>query len=326
MTKRLIVALNFLMLALLFASIIVPGPVMATEVKFTPQVSVPGQPEVIDFTNVQNTKPIADYVKNFFKYLSGVAGILATVFMMIGGVIWLTAGGSADKISTAKSYITSSITGLLLAFGAYILLATINTDLVNLRVSNIQQIAAPGCCEVPKAGGLCAYTTADQCKSGWKSGSDFVCSGDGKKCESGHENARQLLYDNAGSFQCINEGGSPIVLTAGNDLSAAGQSCSQTCKGSYSGNSYTSGVTNFYCCKCFAANPAAVQNATCSTGDITETEGKMCEISPGNGGYCRLGFCTPCKKTGEACDNSLFTNYQCCSSDCLMGLGPNKCK
>jgi hypothetical protein len=326
MSTKSLVALNgLLLLASLFVFIVTPNPAVASEVKFTPQVPLPGQQAVIDFTDVKDTRPIAEYIKLFFKYLTGVAGILATVFMMVGGVIWLTAAGSPDKISTAKSYVTSSITGLLLAFGAYILLATINTDLVNLRTTSIQQIAPPGCCEVPKAGGSCAYTTADQCKSGWRSDSDFVCSGDGKKCESGHENARKLLYDNPTSLKCVNEGGSPIVLTAGNDTSSAGRSCSQTCKGSYSGNSYTVGVTNFYCCKCFAADPTAVKNTTCSSGAITETEGKICEVSPGNGGYCRLGFCTPCKKSGEACDNSVLTNYQCCSGDCRIGF-TNKCK
>ncbi len=141
MSKKIIIMVNGLMfLAGLFFFIGVGGTALATEVKFTPQVQVPGQPAQIDFTNVTNTRPIAEYIKTFFKYLSGVAGILATVFMMIGGLLWLTAAGSPDKIATAKSFVTSSITGLLLAFGAYILLATINTDLVNLKTREITQI------------------------------------------------------------------------------------------------------------------------------------------------------------------------------------------
>jgi len=338
MSKKIFIMVNGLMfLAILFLFVGTADNASATEVKFTPQVPIqvknPGttydftKKEPIDFTNVTDTRPIADYIKTFFKYLSGVAGILATVFMMIGGLLWLTAGGSPDKISSAKAYVTSSITGLLLAFGAYILLATINTDLVNLRVSKINQIAPMGCCPSPKDGGKCAYTSQANCSSGWKNDSDLVCSGDGTRCESGRENARKLLYDNQETFRCVNEGGSPIVLTLGNDTNSAQQSCRQTCKGAFSGFQYVSGVTNYYCCKCTSADPNATRSSICSDGDVLKTEGKSCEVTPGNPGYCRLGFCTPCKKTGEACDSSVLNNYQCCSADCQFKvLGSNTCK
>ncbi|NTW22289.1 hypothetical protein HGA34_01940 [Candidatus Falkowbacteria bacterium] len=241
MSKKIFIIVNgliFLSTLLFFVSL--ADSASATEVKFTPQVQIPGQPNQIDFTNVTDTRPIAEYIKTFFKYLSGVAGILATVFMMIGGVVWLTAGGSPDKISSAKTYITSSITGLLLAFGAYILLATINTDLVNLRTTGIAQIkekkadpntgtGGEGCCPQQEGWSSCqAGVPKSRCPDTWMSGG--MCNTTTKKCENPY-----AITTQSGCCLLGKDGSEWKECKSANDISSCSQaSLNPTYAGTYS--------------------------------------------------------------------------------------------
>ncbi|PLX21329.1 hypothetical protein C0584_02755, partial [Candidatus Parcubacteria bacterium] len=63
-----------------------------------------------------------------------IVGIVATVMLMVGGFIWLTAGGSGEKVGKARDIIFSSLTGLVLALTSYTILSVINPDLVNFNI------------------------------------------------------------------------------------------------------------------------------------------------------------------------------------------------
>ncbi len=76
---------------------------------------------------------IGDYISYIYKYGLSVAGILAALMLMGGGVIWLTSGGDAGKVGKAKKIIVSSITGLLILFSTYLILYQINPELVKLK-------------------------------------------------------------------------------------------------------------------------------------------------------------------------------------------------
>lgn len=132
-----------------------------TNYQFKPQVKIPG----LDYETVQpdgSTKAIGNYVIAIYRYAIGIVGILAAVVMMLGGVLWLIAGGNAERVSNAKSWIVAAITGLVLALSSYMILALVNPDLVNFKVSQIgdvKNIEKPVCCwEVKRTdgGGLCA--------------------------------------------------------------------------------------------------------------------------------------------------------------------------
>jgi hypothetical protein len=90
----------------------------------------------------QSTRPIADYVKAIYNYAIGAVGILAAVVLMIGGVMWITAGGDSGKISEARNMIFASLTGLVLALTSYLILSQISPALVNLKITAIKPITA----------------------------------------------------------------------------------------------------------------------------------------------------------------------------------------
>jgi hypothetical protein len=61
----------------------------------------------------------------------GLSAMLAVVMTVLGGYFVMTARGNAQQAEKGKSFIFSSIVGMFLLMGAYLLLNTINPDLVN---------------------------------------------------------------------------------------------------------------------------------------------------------------------------------------------------
>ncbi|MFA6410555.1 MAG: pilin [Candidatus Buchananbacteria bacterium] len=87
---------------------------------------------------------ISQYISALYAYGVGAAAILAMVMIMVGGFIWLLSAGSPDKVGKAKEFITSALTGLLLALFSFLILNTVNpklTSLDTLQVNDIRYIA-----------------------------------------------------------------------------------------------------------------------------------------------------------------------------------------
>jgi hypothetical protein len=79
----------------------------------------------------------------------GLAAILALLMIVVGGYITMTSAGNAARASMGKGYITSSIIGLVLLFGAYLLLNTINPDLVNFDSNCLNNLETCGAKPTP---------------------------------------------------------------------------------------------------------------------------------------------------------------------------------
>ncbi|MFA4987802.1 MAG: pilin, partial [Candidatus Brocadiia bacterium] len=73
-----------------------------------------------------------------YKYAVAIVSIIAVIMVMVGGLRWLTAGGSATAISAAKETISGATVGLTLLLGSYLVLYTINPALVNFKALQIQ--------------------------------------------------------------------------------------------------------------------------------------------------------------------------------------------
>ncbi|MDI6733954.1 MAG: pilin [Patescibacteria group bacterium] len=78
------------------------------------------------------TSSIQAYIVNFYQFGLAIAGILAVGMIVAGAIYYSLSGASPDKQSEAKDMITSAIWGLILLFGSYLILSTINPNLVVL--------------------------------------------------------------------------------------------------------------------------------------------------------------------------------------------------
>jgi len=76
---------------------------------------------------------IGQYIFAIYNIAIGLAAILAVIMIMAGGVLWLLAGGSPERVNNAKSYISSALLGLFLALSSFIILQTINPRLIELE-------------------------------------------------------------------------------------------------------------------------------------------------------------------------------------------------
>jgi hypothetical protein len=74
-------------------------------------------------------------VSQIYLWSLGVGGVLALIMIVLGGYYVMTAAGNAAQVSKGKSYIYSSLIGLAILLGAYLILSTINPDLVSFRVN-----------------------------------------------------------------------------------------------------------------------------------------------------------------------------------------------
>lgn len=75
---------------------------------------------------------IAEYIAGLYRYSLNLGGVIATVMIVIGGFQYLTAGGDAGRVKAGKQRITDAVIGLLLLVGSYVILNTVNPDLVTL--------------------------------------------------------------------------------------------------------------------------------------------------------------------------------------------------
>lgn len=83
---------------------------------------------------------LGQYIIAIYNYGLSVAGILAAIILMAGGVLWLVSGGDASKVTQAKELITGSIVGLVILASSYIILTQINPDLVKFKAISIETI------------------------------------------------------------------------------------------------------------------------------------------------------------------------------------------
>jgi len=144
---------------------------------FEPQIGLPGlvdKGQQITLSN-KDTSYIAQMVKGFYNYGIAIAGILAAIVLMAGGIIWLTSAGSSEKISQAKGLITGSLTGLLLVFGSWLILKTVNPYLLDFKISKIKEIQRIDFCCHPTKGNVIMIID--------KNGNASCPDAESKKCE-----------------------------------------------------------------------------------------------------------------------------------------------
>ena len=116
------------------ALFLLPTPAQAANPPFILEVPI-GSFASVPMGN--STKPIAQYIQAIYNYAVGAVGIVAAVVLMIGGVMWITAGGNTSNVSEAKSMITAALTGMVLVLVSYLMLDQINPALVDLQADII---------------------------------------------------------------------------------------------------------------------------------------------------------------------------------------------
>jgi len=106
-----------------------PSFVVAQTGSYVPLAPLPGTGIT---TNSPNTD-LSHYVKGMFALLIGIAAALAVIMIMIGGIQYMSTDAISGK-SEGKDKITQALYGLLLAIVCYLILYTINPNILNFEI------------------------------------------------------------------------------------------------------------------------------------------------------------------------------------------------
>lgn len=86
------------------------------------------------------TTPIPDYVNYIFNFAIFASGFIAVGVIVFAGYDYFLSAGNPEKMSDAKSKILAALLGLLILFGSYLLLYSINPDLVSFNLPRLKPI------------------------------------------------------------------------------------------------------------------------------------------------------------------------------------------
>lgn len=67
-------------------------------------------------TTVETTgaSDLMSTVKSVLNTVVGLAGLIAVIFMVVGGILIITSGGDEDKSKKGKGYVTYGVIGLII--------------------------------------------------------------------------------------------------------------------------------------------------------------------------------------------------------------------
>lgn len=87
-----------------------------------------------------NIRPSA-IVSTTINLALGVAGVLAFLSLLWGGIRWIVAGGDKEGVEKARKRITASLVGLAIVFSAYALIfiiqALFNVNIIQVNLGPI---------------------------------------------------------------------------------------------------------------------------------------------------------------------------------------------
>src|SRR3989344_3532828 len=105
-----------------------------TNTTYTPLAPLPGLPAVPYETDTEC--PLGNYLNIIIKLVIGIAAVLAMVMIVMGGIEYMTSDLISSKES-GKDTIRNAILGLLIALGAYLILNTINPQLLSVCLDKL---------------------------------------------------------------------------------------------------------------------------------------------------------------------------------------------
>ncbi len=91
---------------------------------------------------------VVSILQGVIRFILVVAFVLAFIFLLIGGIRWITAGGDEKGVEKARGMITAALIGLVVVLIAFALIKLVEAFFGVSIISN-------GIC-VPKVGGNCA--------------------------------------------------------------------------------------------------------------------------------------------------------------------------
>ena len=104
--------------------------IFVAAVLFVTKIKEAGAQINIEIKNPIKTSDFAKIVENFLLWILSVAGVLTLFMLVLGGIMYMTAGGDEQKVATAKKVVTWTIIGLALILASYSIIKVLDQILV----------------------------------------------------------------------------------------------------------------------------------------------------------------------------------------------------
>jgi hypothetical protein len=108
--------------------------------------TLPVSAQEVQFPRIEGEDPAAGpahLVRYLYVLGLGLGGVLAFAMIAIAGLQWTLSGANPSIQSDAKDRILNAVFGLLLLLAAFVILRTINPELVNLREPDLRGLRVP---------------------------------------------------------------------------------------------------------------------------------------------------------------------------------------
>jgi hypothetical protein len=79
----------------------------------------------------------AQYIIYFFNLALAIGAFIAVIMVISAGIEWVTSGGEPGKVSSAKAKIINTLFGVFVLLGCYFILYTINPELTNIKINDL---------------------------------------------------------------------------------------------------------------------------------------------------------------------------------------------
>jgi len=149
---------SFIFLSALFSFLVLSGfLLLAGEIFAQRQLEVT-YPSIQGFRPETASSSLPGYVKYIFNFTIAIIGLIGFGALIVGGFRYLTSAGNAEKLKNAKKQIKSAFLGILILLFSYLILTTINPQLIVFRELTIRPTPeAPPLPEIP----ISPFPTAD---------------------------------------------------------------------------------------------------------------------------------------------------------------------
>src|SRR3989338_6473758 len=83
---------------------------------------------------IGNVSSVTGLIGRFIQILLADAGLIAVIFLIIGGFRYITAGGNEETAEEAKKTVTNAIIGIVIVILAFVIVRVISNALINQEV------------------------------------------------------------------------------------------------------------------------------------------------------------------------------------------------
>lgn len=102
----------------------------------------------VEYPEILGEKPTAktilpEYVKYIFNYAIIAAGLVALGALIWAGILYLTSTGDPSKVKEARERIFSAVVGLVILLSSYLILVTVNPELVIFDLPLLTPLISP---------------------------------------------------------------------------------------------------------------------------------------------------------------------------------------